>query len=251
MIDLSGQHIFIAGGSRGIGAAAAKLAASQGAAVSVNYLSNQAAAQSVVDEILASGGRAAAFQGDVSEDGVAKRVVGEAVETLGPLTGCVISAGVFEGKALEEMDLAFWERTMRVNVTGTFLTTQACVPHLKKSGGGSVVIYTSTAGQRGSDIFSAYATSKGAQILFMRSMARELGGAKIRVNAIAPAWTETDMAAASLDSLGREEVAKSFVLGRIGLPEDVAGCTVFLLSELSCFVTGVTLTCDGGMDMRG
>ncbi|MGC4042360.1 MAG: SDR family NAD(P)-dependent oxidoreductase [Armatimonas sp.] len=251
MIDLSNQHVFIAGGSRGIGAAAAKLLGSCGAAVSVNYLSNSAAAQETVDEILAAGGRAAAFQGDVSEDGVAKRVVGEAVAKLGPLTGCVISAGIFEGKAIDEMDLAFWDRTMRINVTGTFLTTQACAPHMRTSGGGSIVIYTSTAGQRGSDVFSAYATSKGAQILFMRSMARELGKDKIRVNCVAPAWTETDMAAASLDALGREEVAKNFVLGRIGLPEDVAGCTAFLLSELACFVTGVTLTCDGGMDMRG
>jgi 3-oxoacyl-[acyl-carrier protein] reductase len=251
MIDLSNQHVFIAGGSRGIGAAAARLIAGCGAAVSVNYLSNAQAAQATVDEITAAGGRAAAFQGDISEDGVAKRIVGEAVEKLGPLTGCVVSAGIFEGRPIEEMDLAFWERTMKVNVTGTFLTVQACVPHLKKSGGGSVVIYTSTAGQRGSDVYSAYATSKGAQILFMRSMARELGSAKIRVNCVAPAWTETDMAAASLDVLGREEVARNFVLGRIGLPEDVAGCTAFLLSELACFVTGVTLTCDGGMDMRG
>ena len=117
--------------------------------------------------------------------------------------------------------------------------------------GGSIVIYTSTAGQRGSDDFSAYATSKGGQIMFMRSMAKELAKDRIRVNCIAPAWTETDMAAPSLDELGRAEVAKNFALGRIGLPEDVAGPTVFLLSDLAGFVTGITLTVDGGMDMRG
>ena len=117
--------------------------------------------------------------------------------------------------------------------------------------GGSIVIYTSTAGQRGSDVYSAYATSKGAQILFMRSMARELAKDGIRVNCIAPAWTDTDMAAPSLEAIGREEVARSFPLGRIGTPADVAGPTVFLLSDLSSFVTGMTLTVDGGMDMRG
>jgi 3-oxoacyl-[acyl-carrier protein] reductase len=251
VIDLSGKHVFIAGGSRGIGASAAKLAAKAGAAFSVNYLSNSQAAQSVVDEILAGGGRAAAFQGDISEEGVAEKLIGEAVSKLGPLSGLVVSAGVFEGKSLGEMTLAFWERTLKINLTSTFLTVKAAAPYLKTNGGGSIVIYTSTAGQRGSSVFSAYATSKGGQILFMRSMAQELGGDGIRVNCIAPAWTETEMAAPSLDALGREEVAKNFVLGRIGLPEDVAGCTVFLLSELSGFVTGVTLTCDGGMDMRG
>lgn len=251
MIDLSGKHVFVAGGSRGIGAAAAKLAAKAGAAVSVSYLSNAAAAQSVVDEIRAAGGRAEALGGDLSDDGVAETLIGQAVDKLGPLSGLVVSAGIFEGKAIEEMTLAFWERTLKANLTSTFLTVKAAAPHLKANGSGSIVIYTSTAGQRGSSVFSAYATSKGGQILFMRSMALELGGDGIRVNCIAPAWTETDMAAPSLDALGREEVAQNFVLGRIGLPEDVAGCTVFLLSELSGFVTGVTLTCDGGMDMRG
>ena len=117
--------------------------------------------------------------------------------------------------------------------------------------GGSIVIYTSTAGQRGSNVYSAYATSKGAQIMFMRSMAKELAPDNIRVNCIAPAWTDTDMAAPSLDAAGREEVARNFPLGRIGLPDDVAGPTVFLLSDLSGFITGTTVTVDGGVDMRG
>lgn len=251
MIDLSGQHVFIAGGSRGIGRAAALMAAKAGAAVSVSYVSNQRAAHATVDAIVQAGGRAAAFQADVSHEGAAQNALDAAVATLGPLTGLVVSAGIFEGAALEEMDLAFWNRTMEINLTGTFLTVKAAVPHLRERGGGSIVIYTSTAGQRGSDIFSAYATSKGAQILFMRSMAKELGTDNIRVNCIAPAWTDTDMAAPSLDALGRENEAKKFVLGRIGQPDDIAGPTVFLLSDLARFVTGMTLTVDGGMDMRG
>ncbi|MCX6367548.1 MAG: SDR family NAD(P)-dependent oxidoreductase [Armatimonadetes bacterium] len=251
MIDLSNQHVFIAGGSRGIGRAAAIMAAKAGAAVSVNYLSNSAAAHATVDAIVAAGGRAAAFQADVAQEGAAERAIDAAVATLGPLTGVVVSAGIFEGASLEEMDLAFWNRTMEINLAGTFLTVKAAVPHLREQNGGSIVIYTSTAGQRGSDIFSAYATSKGAQILFMRSMAKELGVDQIRVNCIAPAWTDTDMAAPSLDALGRESEGKKFVLGRIGQPDDIAGPTVFLLSDLAKFVTGMTLTVDGGMDMRG
>jgi len=252
MINLTGKHVFIAGGSRGIGAAAAKMAASAGASVSVNYQSGHAAADRVIGEIEAAGGRAFAVQADVAEDGALDRAVDGAVARLGPLTGLVVSAGVFEGGRLEDMTADSWDRTMAVNVRGTFLAVRAAARQMRAAGGGgSVVIYTSTAGQRGSAEYSAYATSKGAQIMFMRSMAKELAGDRIRVNCVAPAWTETDMAAPSLDALGRAEVAASFPLGRIGRPDDVAGATCFLLSDLAAFITGTTLTVDGGMDMRG
>ena len=252
MIDLTGKHIFIAGGSRGIGAASAKLAARAGADITVNYAGNREAAESVAADIEKAGRRAWMAQGDICQEGVADRLMDAAVERLGPLHGLVVSAGIFEGAPIEEMTAVFWDRTMAVNIRGTFLVVKAAVRHFRAQGsGGSIVIYTSTAGQRGSDGFSAYATSKGAQILFMRSMAKELGRDRIRVNCIAPAWTETDMAAASLDELGRENVAKDFALGRIGLPEDIAGPTIFLLSDLAGFITGSTITVDGGMDMRG
>lgn len=252
MIDLTGQHVFIAGGSRGIGAAAAIMAAKAGAAVSVNYLSDHAAANRVVDQIKSHGGNAVAVQADISVDSQSDRAVDEAVAVLGPLTGMVVSAGVFEGAYVDKMTAEFWDRTMAVNLRGTFLSVRAAVRHLRPAGkGGSIIIYTSTAGQRGSAEYSAYATSKGGQIMFMRSMAKELGPDRIRVNCVAPAWTETDMAAPSLDVLGRENVAKDFALGRIGLPEDVAGATIFLLSDLASFITGTTVTVDGGMDMRG
>lgn len=252
MIDLSGQHIFIAGGSRGIGRASALLAAQAGADVSIGYHHNHPAADAVADRIRALGRQAAVFAADVSDEAQITEAIDTAVAQLGPLTGLVVSAGIFESAAIEEMTREFWDRTIGTNLTGTFLTVKAAAPHLRAHGrGGSIVLYTSTAGQRGSRLYSAYATSKGAQILFMRSMAQELGPEKIRVNCIAPAWTETDMAAPSLDQLGRENVANDFVLGRIGQPEDVAGATLFLLSDLASFVTGTTLTVDGGMDMRG
>ena len=252
MINLTGKHIFIAGGSRGIGAATARMAASAGASVSINYQSNHAAAKSVVAAVNAAGGEGFAVAADVAEDGALDSAVDAAVERLGPLHGMVVSAGIFEGAYLQDMTVEFWDRTMAVNLRGTFLAVRAAARHQRLAGsGGSIVIYTSTAGQRGSAEYSAYATSKGAQILFMRSMAKELALDKIRVNCIAPAWTETDMAAPSLDTLGRAEVAADFPLGRIGLPEDVAGATCFLLSDLAAFITGTTITVDGGMDMRG
>lgn len=252
MIDLTGKHIFIAGGSRGIGASAASWAAKAGASVSVNYLRDGKAAAGVVADVEAAGGRGFAVQADVAEDGAIDRAVDDAAQRLGPLHGMVVSAGIFEGASLVDMTAEFWDRTMAVNLRGTFLAVRAAARHFRLSGnGGSIVLYTSTAGQRGSADYSAYATSKGAQIVFMRSMAKELAGDRIRVNCIAPAWTETDMAAPSLDALGRDEVAASFPLGRIGRPGDVASATCFLLSDLAEFITGTTMTVDGGMDMRG
>lgn len=248
LLDLTGKHIFIAGGSRGIGAAAARMAAQAGASVSLSYQKNQAAA----DRVVADCERAAAFRAEISSEEEIDAAVDEAVRRFGPISGMVVSAGVFEGRYLQDMTVDFWDRTMAINVRGTFLCIRAAARHMREAGqGGSIVVYTSTAGQRGSIEYSAYATSKGAQIMFMRSMAKELAPDKIRVNCVAPAWTETDMAAPSLDALGREEVAAGFPLGRIGLPEDVAGATCFLLSDLSSFITGSTITVDGGMDMRG
>jgi NAD(P)-dependent dehydrogenase (short-subunit alcohol dehydrogenase family) len=252
MINLKGQRIFIAGGSRGLGRASALMAAEAGADVVVTYVSDAKAAQDVVQRIEAMGRRALAIRADVVNEAEVNASIDEAAKALGGLDGLVVSAGIFEGAAIETMSLEFWNRTMAINLTGTFLAVKAVVPHFRRQGrGGSVVIYTSTAGQRGSEIYSAYATSKGGQIMFMRSMAKELAKDRIRVNCVAPAWTETDMARGPVEKIGRDKVVAGFPLGRIGLPEDVAGATVYLLSDLAKFVTGITLTVDGGKDMRG
>lgn len=252
MINLKGQCIFIAGGSRGLGRASALMAAEAGADVALSYVRNATAAQEVVKRIEAMGRRALAIRADAVDEAEATAAIGQAAATLGGLDGLVVSAGIFEGAPIEEMTLEFWNRSMSINLTGTFLAVKAAVPHFRRQGrGGSIVIYTSTAGQRGSEIYSAYATSKGGQIMFMRSMAKELARDRIRVNCVAPAWTETDMARGPVEKIGRDKVVAGFPLGRIGLPEDVAGATVYLLSGLAKFVTGMTLTVDGGKDMRG
>lgn len=251
MIDLRGLHVFVAGGSRGIGRATALMAARAGAAVAVNYVRDRAAAESAVAAIEALGGSAVAVRADISVDGEADRAVDEAVAALGPLHGLVVAAGVFEPAPLAEMSAAFWDRTLALNVRGTFLAVRAAARHLRPQRRGSVVIYASTAGQRGSSVYSAYATSKGAQLLFMRSMAKELAPDRVRVNAVAPGWTETDMSREAMDGEGRERIIASVPLGRIGQPEDPAGAACFLLSDLASFITGSTITVDGGFDMRG
>jgi 3-oxoacyl-[acyl-carrier protein] reductase len=251
MINLKGRRIFIAGGSRGIGRAAALMAAQAGAEVAISYRADRAAAEATAKEMEAFGGRVLVVAADVASEAEIGPAVDQTAKTLGGLDGLVVSAGIFEGRALGEMSLEFWNRTMTINLTGTFLAVKAAVPHLRQAAGGSIVIYTSTAGQRGSAVYSAYATSKAGQIMFMRSMALELAPDRIRVNCVAPAWTETDMARGPVEAIGRDKVIAGFPLGRIGHPDDVAGATVYLLSDLARFVTGMTLTVDGGKDMRG
>lgn len=249
MLTLSGAHVLIAGGSRGIGAASARTAAKAGAAVTVTYVRGAAPAEALVREISAAGGKAQAVQAEITDFASVDAATQKAVATFGPLTGLVVSAGMFEGKALREMSPDFWKQIIDVNLTGTFNCVKAAETRMADRG--SIVIYTSTAGQRGSAVFSAYATAKGGQILFMRSMAIELAARRIRVNCIAPSWTETDMSGATMDAIGREKILAGCPLGRVGLPEDVAGATVFLLSDLAQFITGTTMTVDGGIDMRG
>lgn len=252
MIDLTGKHVFVGGGGRGIGRATALMAAKAGAAVSVNYVRNTEAANSVVDQITSAGGRAIAVQADLAVEEEAVHAVSEATAAFGPLTSAAIAAGVFEPGPIEEMTVDFWDRTMAVNLRTTFLTVKAVVPILRQAkAGGSIVIFTSTAGQRGSSVYSAYATSKGAQLMFMRSMAKELAPDRIRVNCVAPGWTDTDMSQEAVDYEGREGIIASIPLGRMGRPDDPANAALFLLSDLAEFITGSTITVDGGYDMRG
>jgi 3-oxoacyl-[acyl-carrier protein] reductase len=253
MIDLSERHVMVVGGSRGIGAAAARMAATAGAAVSITYERSVDSASALVEQICQGGGRAVSYQADASDADAMARVLDDAVTTLGPLNGLVVSAGIYADSWLPmaEMSVATWDRVMAVNVRGTFVAVETAARHMRNAGGGSIVIYTSTAGQSGQRRNSAYATSKGAQITFMRSAAAELARDKIRVNCIAPAWTETETATPLIDRFGRERIVASCPLGRTGVPDDIAGPTCFLLSDLASYVTGSTLTVDGGQAMRG
>ena len=252
-IDCAGKHIFIAGGSRGIGAASAKMLASAGAKVSLTYQNSPEKAQELVAQITSNEGQAQALQMAMEDENSVANATDQAVGSFGPLHGMVVSAGIFEHATIENMTPEFWERTMSINLSGTVWCVKAAAKHMRAHGqGGAIVIYSSTAGQSGGGGgASAYAVSKAGQIMFARCMAHELGSDQIRVNTIAPAWTETDMAAPHLERLGRDNVAPRFPLGRIGQPDDVASATCYLLSDLAQFVTGTVHTVDGGMAMRG
>lgn len=253
LLDLTGRHVMVVGGSRGIGAATAVMAARAGAAVSLTYRDDCASADRTVATITDAGGSAVAYPMEVTDETAVATAIEAAVRDLGPLTGLVVSAGIFADgwRPLGETSRDYWDHVLATNLTGTFLAVRAAVPHLRRSASSSVVVITSTAGQRGAGGNTAYATSKGAQITLMRSLAQEFAGDGIRVNCVAPAWTDTDTAAELIDRFGRDDIVSRCPLGRVGHPDDAAGACCYLLSDLASYVTGSTLTVDGGQDMRG
>lgn len=248
MIDLSNHHIIVFGGSRGMGAASARMAATAGADVSIVYRNATDEAEAVCADVGAAGHRALAVQADIAERDACFRAAKQAAQELGPIHGVVISAGILTFDKLTTCSPETWQRVIDVNLSGTLWAAQAVLPHLAERA--SIIIYTSTAGQEAGPGASPYPVSKAGQIKMMKGLAQELGPEGIRVNCIAPAWTETDMANPHI-SHRKDEIASSFPLGRIGQADDVAKATCYLLSDLAGFVTGTTHTVDGGMSMKG
>ena len=250
-IDLSSRTALITGGSRGIGRATADVLARAGARVAINYLRDERAANAAVREIRAAGGEAMALAGDVSEADQARQLVRDVVAAWGRLDIVVNNAGIWDEDVAGRGDLAVWDRTYAINQRGAFLVTDAAVPHLERHGG-SIVFVSSTAGQRGEARHSAYAASKGALISYTKSLAAELGPRGIRVNAVAPGWVETDMAAPVLaNAAERSAIERTIPIGRIASPADVAGPILFLVSDLARHIQGEILNVNGGSVLAG
>jgi 3-oxoacyl-[acyl-carrier protein] reductase len=250
-IDLSGKSALVTGGSRGIGRAVCKLLAGAGARVAVNYHRNIAAANELIAQIRADGGEAMAIGGDVSDPAAARQLVRDVVSAWQRLDILVNNAGIWEEDEAGRGDLATWDRTLAINVRGAFLVTDAGVPHLAREKG-SIVFVSSTAGQRGEERHSAYASSKGAILSYTKSLAVELGPRGVRVNCVAPGWVETDMTRATLaDPKRRREIERSIPLGHVAQPEDIAGAVLFLVSELAGHMQGEILSVNGGSVLNG
>ena len=250
-IDLSSRTALITGGSRGIGRATADLLARAGARVAINYLRDERAANAAVREIRAAGGEAMALAGDVSEADQARQLVRDVVAAWGRLDIVVNNAGIWDEDVAGRGDLAVWDRTYAINQRGAFLVTDAAIPHLERHGG-AIVFVSSTAGQRGEARHSAYAASKGALISYTKSLAAELGPRGIRVNAVAPGWVETDMAAPVLaNAAERSAIERTIPIGRIASAADVAGPILFLVSDLARHIQGEILNVNGGSVLAG
>jgi len=250
-IDLAPRTALITGGSRGIGRATAELLARAGARVAVNYLRDEAAANSLVREIRAAGGEVMALAGDVSQVDQARQLVRDVVAAWGRLDIVVLNAGIWDEDVSGRGDVEVWDRTYAINLRGAFLVTDAATPHLEKHGG-SIVFVSSTAGQRGEARHSAYAASKGALISYTKSLAAELGPRGIRVNCVAPGWVDTDMSAATLaNPIARADIERTIPIGRIAPAADIAGPILFLVSDLARHLQGEIVNVNGGSVLAG
>jgi 3-oxoacyl-[acyl-carrier protein] reductase len=246
-LGLAGRVAIITGGSRGIGKAVVDLLSSFGTKIVVNYLCDEQAASATVEMARASGVDAAAIQADVSQLAEAERLVNETLERFARIDFLICNAGIWEGDAVESISEELWEKTIGINLKGTWAVCRAAVPVMKQQKFGRIVIVSSTAGQRGEANYSNYAASKGGQISFTKSLATELASFGINVNGVAPGWVETEMTIGVLeDKARRESIVKEIPKGRVATPEDIAGPIVFLCSTWANHITGEIVSVNGG-----
>ncbi len=251
-LDLKDKTAVVTGGSRGIGRAAVECFARLGAQVVVNYVRDESAAEETVRHAEAMGVQAIAVRADVSRPSEARHLIDATIERFGRVDFLVCNAGIWEGASVDEMTEEVWDRTMDLNLKGTWAVCRAAVPQMKRQQFGRIVIVSSTAGQRGEANVSNYAASKGGQISFTKSLAAELGPFGINVNSVAPGWVDTDMCAdVFADASFRKSIEDSTPVGRVAAPEDIAWPIVFLCTEWARHINGEILNVNGGSVLCG
>ncbi|MCK8783931.1 glucose 1-dehydrogenase [Roseomonas sp. NAR14] len=251
---LDGQVAIVTGASSGLGRGIALLFARAGAAVAVNYNSGAEAAEAVVREIEAEGGRAFAAQADVSDEASVERLFTETVARYGAVDVLVANSGLQQDAAFAEMTLAQWDKVISVNLTGQFLCAREALKRFRAQGErgvsrarGKILCMSSVHQVIPWAGHANYAASKGGIHLLMQTLAQEVAGERIRVNAIAPGAIHTRINEKVTDGDGAKRLLALIPYGRVGEPEDVARAALFLVSDMADYVTGATLFVDGGM----
>ncbi len=255
---LEGQRALVTGANSGIGEAIARGLAEAGAAVVVNYVSGDDRAQAVVEEIGAAGGRAIAIRADVSDEGEVQAMFREATETFGSIDILVNNAGLQADAPLHEMSLSQWQRVIGVNLTGQFLCARAAIREFLRRGPlpelscslGKIVCLSSVHDVIPWAGHANYAASKGGVSMFMKTLAQEYAGRKIRINAISPGAIKTPINTSAWATMEAEAaLLKLIPYYRVGETRDIARAAVWLASDHSDYVTGATLYVDGGMTL--
>ncbi|MEO7300584.1 MAG: glucose 1-dehydrogenase [Verrucomicrobiota bacterium] len=246
---LTGKVAVVTGASKGIGASIAKHLAAAGAAVVVNYASSKKGADIVVAEITKDGGKAVAVQADVSKKADIKRLFAKAKKAFGRLDILVNNAGIYEFSPLEHVTEEHFHSQFNLNVLGLVLTTQEAAKHFGTTGGSVVNISSIVSGTFAMPNGSVYSATKASVDAVTRSLSKELGARKIRVNAVNPGMIETEGFHASgiAESDMRKQVEAQTPLGRIGQPQDIAPAVVFFASDDASWITGETLYISGGL----
>jgi 3-oxoacyl-[acyl-carrier protein] reductase len=248
MGKLSDKVAVVTGASKGIGAEIARELAAEGASVVVNYASSRNVADKVVEEIISAGGKAIAIQGDVAKAADVERVLAEAARHFGPIDILVNNAGVYAFSRIESLTEEEFHRHFNINVLGVLLSIREALKHFATKGG-SIINIGSVVSRLAPPENALYVATKSAVDGITRSLAKELGPRKIRVNSINPGVVETEgtHAGGIIGSEFERQAAQQTPLGRTGQPADIAAVAVFLASDDSRWVTGETLFASGGL----
>jgi len=247
-MKFEGKVAIVTGGSRDIGRAVCVKLASEGASVVVNYNSNQADADATVAAVEAAGGKGIAVKADVTKPAEVDALIKSACDAFGGAIHVLVNnaGGMVARKTLEEMDEAFFNGVMQLNLTSAFLATKAAVPHM--ADGAAIVNLSSLAGRDGGGGGAiAYATSKGAIMTLTRGLAKELGPKGIRVNSLCPGMIATTFHDTFTPDAARENVANATPLRRQGRAEEPADLVAYLASDESSFITGANVDINGGL----
>ena len=252
MIDVSGQVVLITGGSRGIGASVAELFSKAGANVVITYANNVKAATKVCRLIKENGGKTMALCVRVQDRTSCRRGVEQVLKKYGRIDILVNNAGIWEFGEVKSMPLRTWQKTIDINLSGTFNMCQSVIPTMISQKYGRIINIASTAGQRGEADHSHYAASKGGIIAFTKSIAVELMPLGIWVNCVAPGWVETDMTQHVFSNpTERKGIERSIPRGRAATANEVAGPVLFLASSLADHIVGEVINVNGGSVLYG